>query len=357
MTMTLGKFRYLVPLFAVVIGIRCSDPQTGKPAPAGGAPPAGSTAGAPTPVVAPAAAQVDEVAKQHRPTASIEFEAAFDLNQTPAAGAPQLRHGIEATTAEWPASLYATFATPEGTAACTAALVGPEVMLTAAHCVPTMGGVTFKYKGQLKPYVAMCTQHDQYVSNADPSADYALCKLDRPFAEFQSFQYETIDTSAMASRLNATVVLTGFGCVSDIVGNGPPDGKYRIGTNVVAETSATPANQRSRGAGLYSGRQDNNLFTKDDPQLANLCPGDSGGPAFVTTGSGFARRVLVGVNSRVFYRDQTRTTYGASLVSSTGTSEFINWAKNWANPKSYTTPPPPPLAICGIEGSPQKCRT
>ena len=96
----------------------------------------------------------------------------------------------------------------------------------------------------------------------------------------------------------------------------------------------------------------NNLFTKDDPDLANLCPGDSGGAAYLRTGPGMANRIIIGVNSRVFYRDQSRTSYEASLVSSTGTKIFTDWATTWANP-----PGKPQLAICGISGSPQKCRT
>ena len=80
-----------------------------------------------------------------------QFLAAFNLNQTPDAVQPELRHGVVAATADWPASLYATFSTPDGTAACTAALVGPEAMLTAAHCVPVSGQVTFKYKDQPEP--------------------------------------------------------------------------------------------------------------------------------------------------------------------------------------------------------------
>jgi len=349
--MTIAQHSVVALLAASLFAMGC-----GGTAENSASPPASSSAGAAPSPSAPASAVVAtrEVAPQHRPQSDIEFLAAFDLKQAPPPVSPQLRHGIEATTADWPASLYVTFSTPGGTAACTAALIGPEVMLTAAHCVPVQGGVTFKYKGQPKSYVATCTQHPQYVSNADPSADYALCKLDRKFAEFPGFLYETVDTAAMASRLNQTVVLTGFGCVSDISGAGPPDGKYRIGTNVIDQTSASPVNP-AFGAALYAGSQDNNLFTLDDPELANLCPGDSGGPALVASTADFKKRVLVGVNSRVFYRDATRTTYGASLVSSTGTSEFIDWAKKWADP--VPADPTKKIAVCGLSGSPARCRS
>src|SRR5207247_443629 len=153
--------------------------------------------------------------------------------------------------------------------------------LTAAHCVPPSGRVTFSYAGQNAPYVATCTQHTRYPSDA--SADYGLCKLDRPFAAPAGFQYETINTSSTNMLIDTTVVMTGYGCISDAVANGQMDGKYRIGTNTIEETSASSPHKRD--ASFYAGNQNNNLFTKDDPQLANLCPGDSGGPAFRETGA------------------------------------------------------------------------
>jgi len=96
-----------------------------------------------------------------------------------------LRHGIVAKSAEWPASLYATFTVPGGTAACTAALIGPQVMLTAAHCVPPSGKVTIRFNN--RSYETKCTQHSRYGSDA--SADFALCKLSQPVSQPAQFQF------------------------------------------------------------------------------------------------------------------------------------------------------------------------
>ena len=308
-----------------------------------------------SPAVATAAAAIVEptppelvTAPQHQPTGDVEFRAALDLQQAGTGLEPRLRHGRVAKTADWPASLYTTFSTPDGTAACTATLIGPQVMLTAGHCVPTSGGVRFKYEKQ-PPYIAACTQHPQYVSRQDPSADYALCKLDRPLkVPTTGFKFETVDTSAMSGRLGESIILTGFGCVSDIVATSSADGKYRIGTNVVDDTSAST--EQGRGPSYYAPAQDNNLFTKDDPELANLCPGDSGGPAFRRSGGPeqFADRTIVGVNSRVFYTDATRTQYGASLISATGGPDFRAWAQKWVQDNS--------LAACGLNGNLPNCR-
>ena len=330
-------------IWTLVSVAACSEPS----APAGTTVPA-----APPPAAAPvsgqAAAAQPQVAPQHSPKGDIQFEAVLDLNQQPSASSPQLRNGQEAASKDWPASLYVTFDTPDGRAACTAALIGPQVMLTAAHCVPTNGTVTFVYKGHQKPYATSCTRHPRYP--ADASADYALCSVTPTFAAPAGFTYETVNTSAMNSMVNRPIILTGFGCVSDIPGAGPPDGKYRIGGNSVDE--ASDSTTRRRGPNYYEPAQRNNLLTRDDPASANLCPGDSGGPAFVRSGGGldtFTNRTIVGVNSRVFYRNVNATEYGSSLISATGGPDFLPWAQGWAKTAN--------VAACGIAGLPTNCRS
>lgn len=337
-------------LFGVVFVSACSS---------GSAPPPEPSSRTATQVAEPtAAAAADEnvspvfdVAPQHRPSGDVEFAAVLDLNQQPVGNEPQLRGGRIAVSKDWPASLYVTFQTPDGTAACTAALVGPQAMLTAAHCVPRGGRVSFRYKGHSKGYATDCTQHPQYVSGADASADYALCKIDRAFAAPGGFRYETIDTSAMGNlALGTTLILTGYGCTSDIVASSQTDSRYRIGFNVIDERSDSPT--RTRGAVFYAGREDNNLFTRDDPGSANVCPGDSGGPAFRSTGGGaqVTNRVIVGVNSRVFYRDRQRTSYGSSLVSATGGPDFRRWAEDWTTTAGN-------VSVCGVAGAIPNCRS
>lgn len=315
-----------------------------------------------TPTAAPAAAAVAataqkelQVAPQESPSGDIEFKPALDLGQTPAPGEPQLRNGQVAQSADWPASLYVTFPTKTGTGACTAALLGPRVMLTAAHCVPPEGSkVTFAYAGHKQPYATTCTKHPNYPG--DPSADFALCALSNAFEEKAGFRYESVNATAMDTLISKQIILTGFGCVSDIPGAGPMDGKYRIGTNAIDETSTS--NPRKRHADFYAPKEKNNVFTTDSPGTANLCPGDSGGPAFLRSGGGgettFSSRTIIGVNSRVFYANPQGTAYGSSLVSATGGPDFLGWAQGWAAKQD--------AAACGIvskgkEGILTKCRS
>jgi hypothetical protein len=285
-----------------------------------------------------------EVAPVHPPAGSIEFKAALDLHQNPSGLEPQLRHGTIAKSIDWPASLYATFSVPGGTAACTSALLGPYVMLTAAHCVPSNGHVTIHFSNG--DYDTTCTQHPKYGNDA--SSDFGLCKLTKPFSEPPGFQYETVDTASMDAMLNQKTELTGFGCISDAVSAAQIDGKYRIGANNIDETSSSSGHRR--GSDFYTPKQKNNLFTVDDPTLANLCPGDSGGPAFrLNAGAADVNsRTIVGVNSRVFYRDASHTTYGSSMISATGGPDFPTWAEAWAKDKG--------VGACGITGSIPNCR-
>lgn len=335
--------RRVVTSIAVAVQIACQAAPSAAPPQAGSAPAA-------EPVAAPVASALRfEVAPQQSPDSDIEFKAALDLKQKPVGLEPQLRHGRIAVSANWPASLYVTFDTPLGRAACTAALIGPEVMLTAAHCVPTTGKVGFRYEGQAQAYAAQCTQHPKYVSKQDASADFALCRIQPAFKAPPNFTFETVDLASIGSMRGKQIVLTGFGCVSDIVKDNVPDGRYRIGSNEIDETSLTPP-QRLRDDVYYATKENNNLFTVDDPTLANLCPGDSGGPAFHSTGAGttFAERRIVGVNSRVFYRDSAKTSYGSSLISSTGGQDFRVWATDWTKTGH--------VDACGLAGALANCR-
>lgn len=295
------------------------------------------------------AAEDLNVAPQDPPTDNITYLATFALKQTPAPNAPMLRNGRVANTAEWLASFYAVFQTARGRAACTSALIGPRVMLTAAHCIPPNGSVQFIY-GPMA-YRMACVAHGDWLSGADPSADYALCQLLDDFIPPPGFQYETVDVAPMMAMVNKSIILTGFGCIGDAVKNSPTDGKYRIGLNSVDETSSSTSRKRDPRYYSGSGNQKNNLFTTDVG--ANVCPGDSGGPAFRRTAGGgesqYGQRKIVGVNSRVFYRDPQRTTYGSSLISSTGTPSFTAWADKWLGDRG--------LDACGLRGAVPACRT
>lgn len=306
--------------------------------------------GAPAALADPPA-KVLKTAPLRRPAGPVMFEAVLDLGQTAPGINPQLRGGQVVTSTDWPASLYVTFTTDDGEkASCTATLIGPEVVLTAAHCVPATGLISFKFKGQT-PYDADCKTHPRYPGDA--SADFALCRLRKVFAAPTGFTYETVRTTNMQAVVGGDkyVILSGFGCTSDLVADqDKSDGKYRIGFGIVDESSASPT--KLRGSDYYKGVEENNLFTLDDGHQthANICPGDSGGPAFVTTGGGgkiTEHRAVIAVNSRVFYADDTMVRFTSSLLAATGGPDFKSWALTWLGATS----------ACGLKGALPNCRS
>jgi hypothetical protein len=310
------------------------------------------------------------------PPDGVTFKSVLELGQKDGSIKPMLRGGRLADSATWPASFYVSYSVNGASYTCTAALVGPQVMLTAAHCVPASGAAKIAF-GAGNPYEVECARHAGFATGADMSADFALCHLKTAFVEPQGFRFETIDPAPVAGWLNRKVLLSGFGCTSDSVavsasqiaamieaakaaakaGVPAPIPSYRIGFTKLAETSASPP--KAEREQFYAPVEYFNIITAVDG--ANLCPGDSGGPAFVlneTSGTSFEKRAVIAVNSRVLYTDpDDPKRYGASLLAATGgpglagdTSRlsFIEWAKAWAagwNAK-----------ICGLPSGPDHCR-
>jgi hypothetical protein len=296
------------------------------------------------------AADGPDVAQPERPTGPVDFLPTLELGQTGPAITFMLRNGraVPATSRDWPATFYATFQSGSGSAGCTSALIGPEVMLTAAHCVPETGIVTFKFSGV--DYPMRCSRHPNWETGQDPSSDFALCRLNQAFVRPPGFLFEEVDTTPLASMQGTPVVLTGFGCVSDLVTSANVDGKFRIGPNVIEATSLTAPQKYDENYYAAKGGQANNLFTPASG--ANICPGDSGGPAYRITGAasgGMLHRVIVAVNSRVFYADDSQKRYGASILASLGGRDFRNWAVDWLSKQQ--------LAACGLTGAIPSCRS
>ena len=284
------------------------------------------------------------------PTGEVMFQAVRDLRQRGGAVELKLRQATVANSADWPVSFRATFMTANGEQSCTAVLIGPQVMLTAAHCVPTSGRVS--YPTAAGPGSAACARHEAWIAGDDPSADFALCKLDAAFAGPPGVRFETVNLARLAPKPASpvAVLLTGYGCTDNTTKRQVLDGKYRIGLTALVDSSASSA--AVLGARYYAlgGGEANNLFTATTGP--NLCPGDSGGPAFLpsaTSGGAqgqYANRTLVGVNSRVFFGNAAGTIYGASMISALGAGAFEPWARRWLGS----------LPACGLTGALPNCR-
>ena len=195
--------------------------------------------------------------------------------------------------------------TAKGT--CTATLIGPRVILTAAFCVDEQATATVATNGgalNLK-----CTAHPEFPKN--PSATFALCRLDQDFPG----KPERIGDGASLPTSGTTIYLAGLGC------NRPGGFDASLGVLRVGEAIVTQAP-------VYSG-SDVNIFTEG----VSLCSGDAGGGAYLARPGN--DRALVGVltsgNSKAAH----------AIAVSTATNLFQQWARGWASGNG--------VEICGFD--------
>lgn len=209
--------------------------------------------------------------------------------------------------ATWPATLKFN----GGAGPCTATAIGPHVVLTAAHCVlPNQTGkITV---GTVNPFstTISCQHHPDY--DEDVKLDVALCHATAAIRlPGANSAYETVRISE-PPRPDTPVVLLGYGCRQEL-GYGP--------------------------AGvLFEG--DNKIFriTTGDPWIETrggvaVCSGDSGGGAFVPTGT--LRRWMFGVNSQGDLLTR-------SMITSLADPKVAKFLKDWRRDGRD-------VKICGID--------
>ena len=224
---------------------------------------------------------------------------------------PTLIGGTPADPKEFPASIYIS----AGSGRCTASVVGPQVVLSAAHCMGQGATITFTSGGNR--YSAVCTHSRAYSGNS--TADYAYCKTDKVVSGIK-YEHVMIDKHPNMN-VGSEIQLTGFGCVRP-GGGGGNDGIYRIGKAKITR--------------LPSGTDNDTIAAR---QPAALCFGDSGGPAFFYEGN---KRFQLSVNSRGNISD---TSYLSSMFSAEGKRFTLAWLE--ANPG---------MQICGVTPGTPNCR-
>lgn len=287
-----------------------------------------------------------------------------------AAGETKLANGKTVIAANWPTVIATEIVRPvkEGqkTPICTAAFIGPNVVLMAAHCIDNpLTGQPRGAKVEIGPrrLDLRCEAPKSYLDR-DPrfsvprgSDDYALClMLDQkaPPEALTRLKFEVVDISAPPPK-GARVLMVGYGC-TEVKPLGASfefnqrDGSLRIADQVVEDPPPGGTGEGAYWMGLASHGSE-----------AMLCPGDSGGPLFTgatsdepegqkaTDAEGrtivWPRRIR-GVNSKVL---PPRAADGAivSNVSALGTPAFSDWARRWLQQNSNDPAASKPL-ICGL---------
>lgn len=278
------------------------------------------------------------------------------------AGQVQLSNGQEISDANlWAAVAIADVSPDEF---CTATLVGPHVLLTAAHCLDaklpgtrghaqdaTVTG-TVSVNG-LPLHLKGCEMNIEYARASLPadntprtSEDYGLCEIKETVT---NLLFESLFKGA-SSRKGDAILMAGYGCVNIRVSSGEitfddGGGILRIGE---ARIEATSVWNSSDAVGVY-------IRTRTMRSEPILCPGDSGGPVFLQAAparqDGPQRRVMA-VNSKVSAVPSDGAYAFLSFMAPVTTDSFQRFATEWvAKHKGFRD-------ICGYEISPglNNCR-
>ncbi len=297
--------------------------------------------------VSGAAAQ-DQAGDMPSPPSSCGLISACEVHFTLAtdtipASKPQLINSAQVTvrTADWPTIIVATMHGKDNSGnavsiSCTGSIVGPGIMLLAAHCLDLRSSVLRTSYIDLAntPRVLSCEVDDAYLKPpADPdpdkprrSEDFALCHTDPALLASVMGKVPFERVSILPLPAHAKVLMMGFGCTD--LEAGDQGTTLRLGDGY----TSTAAHDAPNGA--YA-----KILSSAAPEPA-LCPGDSGGPLFTgaTTIDQTKLRRIRGVNSKVERQDRTLV----SSISMLSDPSFIAWAKEWL--AKY-----PGAYICGID--------
>ena len=242
---------------------------------------------------------------------------------------------------------------------CTASIIGPRALLTAAHCVGNGASATAMISDQPVD-VVKCVHHKH--AAAHTAYDFALCELKKPYELGPSEEpfFENVSSDPALVVPGGKIDLLGFGCTTKKTAGGWVVTRERadfgtlyrgVGVDVVC-TPSDPTGGPSGGSKckhlpflqrprepvitLVNGK---NLAPETGAGGIALCQGDSGGGGYHHDGKS---RTLIGVNSR----RPDDGTYD-SYLASTGAETFTSWARAWSADKG---------GICGLDPGTKGCR-
>ena len=283
-----------------------------------------------------------------KPRSSIEFKS-VGLTELSA------QQAIDAHIAK-PQDFIGVGLSKQGFGGCTSTLIGPNTLITAAHCVDDDGSpakaipLSMRLRTTTARHNFDCTIHPDYAKstpqNGSPrsSHDVALCllKSDETINLGALKAYEVLEPSYIPA-VNDPILITGFGCtqaevseftdsatgnkVSAVAMGGVSDGFYRIGEEKIDDL-----------VDLFGTLGPNGEFIPNPNYVAifvsegqlgdgnpKLCPVDSGGPLFknATVSNHTGNRRVVGINSSIAWSDTFASFSNFTDLSDPSIKKFI----------------------------------
>lgn len=264
-----------------------------------------------------------------------------------ATGSVQLSNGTPVQSQDWLSLVFAVTQSSTVPVYCTASLVGPNVLLTAAHCLDR-GSAVLRPAAlviQGEPFSMACSVPQAYLAaryrppSPRSNADFALCRISfgpTPPVEIRRLKFDVVDEDAL--RLGQPVLLSGYGCTNFRAENGrlvstPSERVLNVGDGAVTAAAG----------GFVS-------YRADAASAPALCPGDSGGPLITgasSTDTGRPRRIRALNSSISMVR---RPDGGFDITSNFATLNspaFKSFAGEWLQ-----TPANSGARICGLNAAP-----